>query len=59
MPVLGWTYTSLSWLLPDGGRALRFYQVAFDLYLLARLAPMPKAEARAYLETLDPTGRLR
>ncbi|SFU98283.1 hypothetical protein [Halomonas korlensis] len=49
---------------PDGGRALRFDQVAFavfDLYLLARpgaeaeYADAEKEVAKAYLETLDPT----
>ncbi|MBS9405421.1 mannonate dehydratase [Halomonas sp. TRM85114] len=66
MPVLDWTRTDLSWRLPDGGRALRFDQVAFaafDLYLLARpgadteYTDAEKAAANTYLETLDTTGR--
>ncbi|SEK71330.1 mannonate dehydratase [Halomonas daqiaonensis] len=66
MPVLDWTRTDLSWSLPDGALALRFDQVAFaafDLYLLKRpgaeaeYADAEKAEAWAYLEALDATGR--
>ncbi|QEM82779.1 mannonate dehydratase [Halomonas binhaiensis] len=68
MPVLDWTRTDLAWPLPEGGAALRFDQTAFaafDLYLLARRGAeheyddVEKAQARAYLDALDESGRER
>lgn len=66
MPVLDWTRTDLSWVLPGGAIALRFDQTAFaafDLYLLERPGAQAEydqdeqAEARCYLDSLDATSR--
>nr|WP_299245019.1 mannonate dehydratase [uncultured Halomonas sp.] len=66
MPVLDWTRTDLTYRLADGALALRFDQTAFaafDLYLLERpeaaqeYGDDEKAEARAYLDTLDQPAR--
>lgn len=62
MPILDWTRTDLSFVLPDGSKALRFDATAFaafDLYLLKRpeanddYSETEKNKAKDYLKTLS------
>ena len=66
MPILDWTRTDLTYVLPDGSWALRFDQdafAAFDLFILARAGAATEydeasiARARAYYDNLPHEGR--
>jgi mannonate dehydratase len=68
MPVIDWTRTDLSYLLPDGSLSLRFDATvfaAFDLFILERPRaeadhePARVAEARALHDKMDAAARER
>ncbi|RMB28266.1 D-mannonate dehydratase [Sphingomonas sp. PP-F2F-G114-C0414] len=66
MPLLDWTRTDLSWVLPDGARALRFELQAlatYDIHILRRpnaerdYAPELVASAAERFATMDAAAR--